>query len=259
MCAFLIAVLWGEIRVLNRFTIADIVLRLRLGDFLVGLTIYLKTSIDFAIYIGNLMDKNPGWKSRIAIEIGTAAGNAAGTLAILAVWTFFKEVEWLLVLMIALASLVLLKLAEDSLIHAAGGESLNYPKWFQKASAVFAAVLKRLNALFVPLLRFVIPDIRVRDGVGLKFWPLFGLSFTVPFVLGLDDFAGYVPLFSIVNVFGFAIGVFAGHMILNMLLYLSPAHTIRIVKNPAIAFAGSAAFVGLAVWGLVEVGKLIAH
>ena len=36
-----------------------------LGDILIGLTIYLKTSIDFAVYIGRLMAKYPGWKNRV--------------------------------------------------------------------------------------------------------------------------------------------------------------------------------------------------
>ena len=95
------------------------------------------------------------------------------------------------------------------------------------------------------------------DKKNLTFWGLFSFSFTVPFVLGLDDFAGYVPLFNVVNVFGFAIGVFAGHMVLNALLFISPDRTIKAVKNPLIAFLGSIAFVLLAVWGLVEVYKIL--
>jgi hypothetical protein len=83
------------------------------------------------------------------------------------------------------------------------------------------------------------------------------MAFTVPFILGLDDFAGYVPLFNIVNVYGFAIGVFLGHMILNIFLFISPQHTIKIVKNAYISFTGSIVFIGLAVWGLVEVFKII--
>ena len=83
------------------------------------------------------------------------------------------------------------------------------------------------------------------------------MKVTLHIILGLDDFAGYVPLFSVVSVFGFAIGVFAGHTILNILLYISPDHTTRLVKNPVFALAGSAAFVMLGAWGIVEVVKLI--
>jgi hypothetical protein len=92
---------------------------------------------------------------------------------------------------------------------------------------------------------------------GLHFWPLLGFAFTVPFVLGLDDFAGYVPVFNVVNVFGFSVGVVIGHMLLNVLLYLSPSVTIRVVKNPIISVVGSLAFIGLAIWGIVEVVHLL--
>lgn len=258
VAAALTAALWSEIFFLNRFTGEDIILRIRWIDILIGLTIYLKTSIDFAIYIGRLMDANPGWQSRVAIEIGTALGNAAGTLAILAVWAFFKEIRWLLILMIGLAALVLFKLAQDSLEHAKV-EDERYPRWFKRLVLGSDAVLEKFNNVFKFILRFVAPNISPQGAQNLKFWPLFGFAFTVPFILGLDDFAGYVPLFNIVNVFGFAVGVFAGHMILNMFLYLSPTTTIRAVKNPVISYLGAMAFVGLGLWGIVEVINLIRH
>src|SRR3989344_6711196 len=91
--------------ILNNFSDVDISLKIRLTDVLVGLTIYLKTSVDFAIYIGNLMHAYPGWKNRISIELGTAVGNALGTLIVLAIWNFFRDVEALLAIMIFIASL----------------------------------------------------------------------------------------------------------------------------------------------------------
>lgn len=258
VCAVLIGILFVEILMLNRFTTADILLQIRWWDVLVGLTIYLKTSIDFAIYIGHLMNKYPTWKGRIAIEIGTALGNAAGTLIILIVWAFFKEVTWLLALMIFLAALVLFKLAEDSLEHAKDEEE-RMPVWFRKVVQVFEHGLEKFNRAIAPILKYIMPDLSIKETRSLGFWGLFVASLTVPFILGLDDFAGYVPLFSVVNVFGFGIGVFAGHMILNILLYISPSRTIKAVKNPIISFVGSIAFIGLGVWGLVEVVKLILH
>ena len=90
----------------------------------------------------------------------------------------------------------------------------------------------------------------------LSFRGLFAFSFTVPFILGLDDFAGYVPLFNVVHVFGFAIGVLFGHMVLNLLLFISPTKTIALVKNKTIAFIGAVAFVILALWGMWEVVHL---
>jgi hypothetical protein len=247
----LIGALWSEIMVLNLVTLQKILLSIHLQDVIVGLTIYLKTSIDFAIFMGNLMRVNPGWKNRIAIEIGTAIGNALGTLIVLAVWTFFKEINWLLAVMVILASLVLLALAQEGLTHAKEYD-LKFAVQFRSLVLFLEKILERINSVFRPVLSRLIPHMSMNTAKANSFWHLFSLSFTIPFILGLDDFAGYVPLFNIVNVFGFAIGVMAGHTILNIFLFLSPKKTITAVKNPLISFFGSIAFVVLAVWGLRE-------
>lgn len=251
----LVLLLYGEILVLNTVTSVDISRQLRWSDVLIGLTIYLKTSVDFAIFIGNLMHAFPGWKNRIAIEIGTAFGNAIGTLIILAIWNFFRGINWLLALMILVASLVLFRLAEDGIEHARSG-SLNVR--LGSLIEFFHKVLHRINMVFNPVLNLLIPNMKIKSASnkGLSFVKLFRFSFLVPFILGLDDFAGYVPLFNVVNIFGFAVGVFAGHMILNIFLFLSPSRTIRIVKNSYISIIGSIAFVLLAVWGIYEAYKL---
>ncbi len=248
--------LFLEIILLNHFTSDDISLHIRLGDILIGLTIYLKTSIDFAIFIGRLMEKSPGLKGRIGIEIGTAVGNAAGTFGILLVWTFFKEVDWLLGIMIFVAALVLIRLAQDGLEHI-DSDNPSYPAPFRASIKAFDSTLRFINKGLDPVLSRIIPSrsLAVTKRVGL--WSLLTLAFTVPFILGLDDFAGYVPLFNVVNVFGFAIGVFVGHMILNIFLYISPKRTIAIVKNPIISLLGSIAFIVLAGWGLIEAFKLL--
>ena len=46
-----------------------IILDFRRREVLIGIAIYLKTAIDFAILMGNLMHTNPGWKKRIAIGL----------------------------------------------------------------------------------------------------------------------------------------------------------------------------------------------
>ncbi len=233
-------------------------IRILWPDVLVGLTIYLKTSIDFAIFIGHLMRTHPGWKNRIAIECGTAFGNALGTFVILAIWNFFRNVDWLLALMVVLASLVLLKMAEDGLDHAQD-EDKRYPAWFQKMVTLTGRGLHMVNAIFRPVLGTIMPHVSLNTTKKYGWVGLMFFSASIPFILGLDDFAGYVPLFSIVHVYGFAVGVFAGHLILNICLFLSPDTTIKIVKQPIISFLGSLAFIGLAIWGLVEVWHIVEH
>lgn len=254
---FLISlVLFGVIVVLNTFTKTDIVLKLRWSDIIIGMTIYLKTSVDFAILIGNLMARYEGVKNRIAIEVGTAVGNGLGTIIVLTIWNFFRDVQWLLALMIFVAALVLFKLAEEGIEHTEDSEK-PLPTWLRPIVAAVKSWLTVLNKALSPILRYVVPNVSMRPKKNLTFWGLFVASFTIPFILGLDDFAGYVPLFSIVNVFGFSVGVFLGHMLLNLALFVSPKRTITVVKNPYISFAGSLAFIGLAVWGLFEVAKIL--
>lgn len=240
---------------LNRFTGTDIMTDIRWADVAVGLTIYLKTSVDFAIFIGNLMHSFPGWKNRIAIEIGTAIGNALGTMIILIIWNFFRDVQILLALMIFIAALVLLKLAQEGLEHTHEGSRL--PDWLTPAERILHGLLIRINTSTHHILKYIIPNLTMKSHKKLAFWGLFVTSFTVPFILGLDDFAGYVPLFNIVNVFGFSIGVLLGHTVLNALLFVSPRKTVMAVKNAVISFLGSVAFVALALWGFWEVGRVL--
>jgi hypothetical protein len=251
-----VLVLWAQIALLNNVVPQnEILTNIRWADVLVGLTIYLKTSIDFAIFIGRLMDSYPGWKNRIAIECGTALGNILGTLVIIAIWTFFKEVNILLALMIVIASLVLLRLAEDGFEHVRKDEK-EYHVSFWGIEVFLDKFLHHTNKYIEPVLGWMVPHF---EGKPKKsgFISLVVLSFSVPFILGLDDFAGYVPLFSVVNIYGFAIGVFLGHMILNIALFISPQATIKAVKHPVISFFGSVAFIGLAIWGLIEATKLM--
>ncbi len=252
----LIGVIYLEIITLNIFTPTDILTKIQLSDVLIGLTIYLKTSVDFAIFIGNLMAAYPGWKNRISIEIGTAVGNALGTIIILAIWDFFKEVKLLLAAMILIAALVLLKLAEESLSHVNDQEV--------GAKERLLTIAKRIETILSPInkflhggLKYIMPNLSMKPKMNLTFWGLLATSFTIPFILGLDDFAGYVPVFNIVNVFGFSIGVIVGHMILNIFLFISPSNTIKAVKNPVVSVVGSLAFIGLALYGIYEVVKIL--
>lgn len=254
----LVLVLYIEIHILNFLVIARETIKLHvfLADVLVGMTIYLKTSIDFAIFIGRLMGKYKGWKNRVMIEIGTAFGNAAGTFAILILWDLFREVRFLMAAMILIAALVLFRLAEEGLEHVKD-EHGTYKISFGGIEVWFERGLSLLNKSVAPVLDRLVPSLSIKDDGKKGYRGLFVMAFTIPFILGLDDFAGYIPLFNIVNVFGFALGVFLGHMVLNIFLFLSPSKTIRTVKNPIVSMIGSIAFVGLAIWGLIEAAKLI--
>ena len=230
-----------------------------MGDILIGGTIYLKTSIDFAIFTGRLMAANPGWRNRVAIEIGTAAGNALGTILVIGMWVLLKHVDILLALMVFIASLVLFELAHGSLEHFVSWQGAGGIK--KMLFLGLHGFLDTIKKLINPILSRVMPDLgeKMRGQSTLDWKNLLKFSMSVPFILGLDDFAGYVPLFTVVNVYGFAVGVIASHTILNIALFLSPTKTIVMVKNEIVSFLGALAFIGLGIYGLVETVRIISH
>jgi hypothetical protein len=256
--AGLVGLLHASILLFNHLPVRELVLlEIRWYDVIIGATIYLKTAIDFAIFMGRLMAANPGWKNRIAIEIGTAGGNAVGTIIVVGLWVLFKDIHLLLALMVLIASLVLFELAHESLPHF---ETWKYQKDIRKT--IFMSLRRLLDGitkLTDPVLSRIMPDIgsAMRGSKNLPWWGLLGFSMSVPFILGLDDFAGYVPLFNVVNVYGFAIGVIGAHTVLNICLFLSPRRTIEAVKNEWISFLGTLAFIGLALYGLWEVVRIV--
>lgn len=254
----LIFILHWFIAVIDAFHFGEnIVLQARWVDIIVGLTIYLKTSIDFAIFMGRLMASNPGWRNRIALEIGTALGNALGTFVVIGIWIVFKEVDLLLALMVFLAALVLFELAHGGLEHIEHWQSsMNIKRPLYLLLHYF---LESLLQLIDPIFKRILPDLaaKMQGKEKLSWRQLFTFSMSIPFILGLDDFAGYVPLFSIINVYGFAIGVFTGHTLLNVALFLSPSRTIVAVKNEYVSFLGTLAFIGLAFYGLFEVVRIL--
>lgn len=254
----LVVFIYSSILLLNLLPIQQkIIPVIHITDVLIGLTIYLKTSIDFALFLGNVMRSYNGVKNRIAIELGTSLGNGIGTLLILCIWTLFKEIPLLLVFMIFLAAIVLLRMAEEGL-----GEFLHQhtsPPTLKRPITLLLTVLKTISFATSPLTRFILPSSLLSRTSAKTALGVIGFSFTVPFILGLDDFAGYIPLFSLVNVFGFAVGAFFGHMLLTTALFSSPTLTVKIVRHPIVIVLGSVAFLIIAGIGIFEGSSILHH
>lgn len=249
-------ILYGILLFLNSLHLSiPIILDFRRREVLFGIIVYLKTAIDFAIFMGNLMHSNPGWKKRIAIAFGTALGNGVGTFLILVIWTLFKEIPLLMIAMIFIASVVLLKMAEESL-----EEFLKQKRSFIKLKMPVSLLqdqLNFINKIFRPFLKFFVPNLNLTKTKKLSFINLVVFSFTIPFILGLDDFAGYIPFFNVINVFGFSLGIMLGHMILTICLFASPKLTVKVVKHPVVLVIGGLAFIGIALYGFIESFKIL--
>ncbi|HUD09835.1 MAG TPA: hypothetical protein VMR77_03480 [Patescibacteria group bacterium] len=247
----LATLLYGLLLILSSFNVGQpIILDFRRREVLFGIIIYLKTAIDFAIFTGNLMKTNPGWKKRIAIELGTAVGNGFGTFLILIIWTVFKAIPPLMIIMIFIAAVVLLRMAQESF-----EEFLKQRESFIKLKMPVSLLQDQLNivnTIFRPILRFFVPNLNLTKTKKLSFINLVIFSLAIPFVLGLDDFAGYIPLFTLINVFGFSIGILLGHMLLTIGLFAFPKRTVEVVKHPIVLIIGGLAFIGLGLYGFYE-------
>lgn len=251
----LTTLLYGVLLILDSLNLQfPIILDFRKREVIFGILIFLKTAIDFAIFMGNLMHTNPGWKKKIAIAIGTSIGNAFGTFLILTIWTLLKEVPLLMIISILLSSIILFKLSEESFELF-----LKQKKSFIKIRMPVNLLQNQLdlvNNLFRPLLKFFVPDLNLTRTKKLSFINLITFSFTIPFILGINDFAGYIPVFGYVNVFGFTLGVMLGHMFLTIGLFLVPKVTVKIVKHPIVLIGGGLAFLAIGLFGFYEVVRI---
>ena len=156
-----------------------------------------------------------------------------------------------MIIMIILAALVLFELAEEGF-----EEVMKKKHTYNKVLRLPLSILHTFNSMFKPLISKVLPEKGI-SATKLSFSSLFFFSLTIPFILGLDDFAGYIPLFTIINVFSFIIGVFLAHTLLNIGLFTSPHLTMRITKNPMVVIIGSIAFVGIGLWGIIEASEIL--
>jgi hypothetical protein len=244
--AFLTGALFSILLFINHITSPNvIVLRIRITDVFVGLTIYMKTAIDFALFLGNLMYRHRGVKNRVAIEMGTAIGNGIGTIGILCIWLIFKTIPFFLFIMMIIASVVLLHMAEDGLSEYLLTHSSHI------LHMIFSC-LNRINHIFSRMTRCATYKQSTKQLKQSTWLSLFLFSCTIPLLLGMDDFAGYIPLFSVINIFGFAVGVFIGHLLLTISLFAFPKGAIRVIRTPFVLLAGSFVFIYLAFLGVYE-------
>ncbi len=159
-----------------------------------------------------------------------------------------------MILGVLFSSVILLRLAEENFEIF-----LKQKKSFIKLKMPVNLLQNQLdfvNNLFRPVLRFFVPDLNLTRTKKLSFMNLIVFSFTIPFVLGINDFAGYIPLFEYINVFGFTLGVMFGHMLLTIGLFLLPKKTVGIVKHPIILIGGGLAFLAIGIFGLFETATL---
>lgn len=216
------------------------------GQVLLGVFIYLKTSVDYALFVGALMENNGGVKKRIAMNAGTSIGCFIGVTAIAVLWSFFQEIHWLMAILLVIAAMILFKLGDGSQQH------------FDSLPAVIRFPLRVFFDVTRPVVRlctFFMPDSELQaNSLGVR--KLFILSMVIPFALGADDLAGYMVLLTTVNIFSLLVGIYFGDALIDAALFANQELTVKIVKNRWVSYFGAVVFIGLGVMSIIHAAHL---
>lgn len=190
-------------------------------DILFGLFIYLKTSVDFVVFASNFIKKHREEKAMELFSLGTSLGNGVGIFLVIFVWSLIKNVKPLLIFSVLAAS--------SFLIYIGSKNAIDFFKY--KIASENNNIIPQTNSHLSTFL----------------------FSLRLPFILGIDDFAGYIPLFNILNITSFSVGVLLGHCILVSLILANEKLLRKIVQMRFFDLIGAILFLGIGVFGILHV------
>lgn len=190
-------------------------------DILFGLFIYLKTSVDFVVFATNFIKKHRGEKAMELFSLGTSLGNGVGIFLVIFIWSLIKNIKPLLIFSVIVASSFLIYIGNKNLFD------------FFKRRANLKTNFTN-NQINTHLNTFL-------------------FSLKLPFILGIDDFAGYIPLFNILNITSFSIGVLLGHCILVSLILANEKLLRKIVQLRFFDLIGAILFLSIGIFGIIHI------
>ncbi len=217
-----------------------VLLKFNFVDVFVGFFLYFVTAIDYALIIGRMQVTNPGSKARVVMNVATVLGCYVGVTLVLFLWGFAKEIFWLITPILIFAGSVMIKLAYEGMEYFE--HSSQIPKLFSKITVVFVTVLHYLTRVFT----FWMPEMAKPDVKPMKAMDLAKWSFFLPFLIGLDDLIGYMGAMTIYNVFGLLIGIYFADIFIDILIFVSPKFTKKMVESALLSFIATFAFLYLA-------------
>lgn len=225
---------------INPHLTEKVLLKFSSVDVFVGFFLYFVTAIDYALIIGRMQVTNPGSKARVVMNIATVVGCFVGVSLVLFLWGFAKEVFWLITPVLIFAGSVMIKLAYEGLEYFENSNQI--PKLFSKITVILVTTLHYLTRVFT----FWMPEMSKPDVKPMKTVELAKWSFFLPFLIGLDDLIGYMGAMTIYNVFGLLIGIYFADIFIDILIFVSPKLTKKIVESALLSFIATFAFLFLA-------------
>ncbi len=226
--------------IVNPFNVEKVAIELHPFDTFVGFFLYFVTAIDYALIVGRMQVSNPGSKARFVMNVGTCIGCFIGVTLVLFLWGFAKEVPWLIIPILIFAGSVMIKLAFE------GIEYFEHSK--QIPSFVRYATIKFLNGahFFTRVFTFWIPELGSPKVKRMPTLDLAKWSLLLPFIIGLDDLVGYMGAMTIYNVFSLLFGIYLADILIDILIFVSPSFTKKLVENSLLSLLAAFAFIYLA-------------
>jgi hypothetical protein len=235
----------------NPFSTEKILIEFHLVDFLVGFFLYFVTAVDYALIVGRMQVVNTGAKARFIMNVNTCVGCFVGVSIVLFLWGFAKEVSWLIIPLLIFAGSVMVKLAYEGIEYFE--EQQEIPAWFRQAVAKILTILHFFTSIFT----FWIPELGSPKVKKMRSLDLAKWAFFLPFIIGLDDLVGYMGAMTIYNVFSLLFGIYLADIMIDILIFISPALTKKLVENAVLSFLAAVAFIYLAYKSYSEAGALL--
>lgn len=224
---------------INPFSTEKIELKLHLFDVMVGFFLYFITAIDYALIVGRMQVTNSGFRARVIMNLFTCVGCFVGVSLVLFLWGFAKEIPLVIIPILIFAGSVMVKLAFEGADYYEADKSI--PKFLRVGTTKILNAFHYITSLFT----FWIPELGSPKVVKMPAMQLAKWSFFLPFIIGLDDLIGYMGAMTIYNVFSLLFGIFLADILIDILIFVSPRLTKKIVENAVLSILAAYAFIYL--------------
>ena len=226
-------------QLINPYSSEKIEISFHLKDFLVGFFLYFITAVDYALIVGRMQTVNRGLTARFVMNVFTCLGCFIGVSLVLFLWGFAKEVDWLIISLLIFAGSVMVKLAYEGLEYFVDAKNIWKP-----IRVLTAAITTSLHHATEGI-TFWIPELASPKVTKMSLGKLALWSGILPFIIGLDDFIGYMGAMTIYNVFSLLVGIYLADIVIDILIFISPKATKKIVESALLSLLATYAFLYL--------------
>jgi hypothetical protein len=196
---------------------------------------------------------NNGLKQRFVMNVFTCLGCFVGVTGVLFLWGFAKEVTGFIVPLLIFAGSVMVKLAYEGHDYFLNAKTI--PKFISQVSWFILQNLYRVTRVFT----FWMPDLGSPAVAKMSLSKLAKWSFFLPFIIGIDDLVGYMGAMTIYNAFSLIVGIYVADIAIDVLIFLSPKLTKKLVENALLSLLAAWAFLYLAYKSYSEVWHLMSR